>query len=154
MNSMLRRRVLCVSTRPQTRPWWHLSICHLHPQPSQGTMYHSILYNALEKDTISQPHKLPSNLKSHLLLNLRNRQPRIQALRTSPRTVQDSMTPIQTHTIIQRRLPLLLLLIPAIRKPPITLQQHRGSQILLTIPPIRRARGRATGAENAFVEAV
>ena len=105
--------------------------------------------------TVHSKHNLPTNnLESHLLLNLRNRQPRIQSLRTSPRTIQNSMAPIQTHTIIQRRLPLFLLLIPAIRQPPITLQQHRRSQILLAIPPIRRTRGRAAGAENAFVQPV
>jgi len=79
----------------------------------------------------SHPPTNNPNLESHLLLNLRNRQPGIQSLRTSPRTIQNSMAPIQTHTIIQRRLPLLLLLIPAIRQPPITLQQYRRSQILL-----------------------
>ena len=83
-----------------------------------------------EKDTSPTPAEIRS-LKSHLLLDLRNRQPRIQAFGACPRAIQNSMTPIQTHTIIQGRLPLLLLFIPAIRQPPITLQQHRGSQILL-----------------------
>ncbi len=64
------------------------------------------------------------------------------------------MATIQTHTIIQRRLPLLLLLVPRIRQPSVALQQHCGTQILLRIPPVRRARCAAAGAENALIEAV
>jgi hypothetical protein len=74
-----------------------------------------------KKDTSPTTAEI-SSLKSHLLLDLRNRQPRIQALGACPRAIQNSMTPIQTHTIVQGRLPLLLLFIPAIRQPPITLQ--------------------------------
>lgn len=113
---------------------------HVHPPPS--------IYFPLE-----YPPSYPSS-KSHTLLNLRNRLPRIQPLRTRPTTVQNSMTPIQTHTIIQHSLPLFLVLIPAIRQPPITLQQHRGTEILLGVPPVGGAGGGATGAQNTFVESV
>jgi hypothetical protein len=64
------------------------------------------------------------------------------------------MAPVQTHTVIQGRLPLFLLLIPGIGEPTITLQQHGGAKVLLGIPPVARAGGRAAGAEDAFVQAV
>ena len=102
-------------------------------------------------------HHLPdssSSCKSHTLLNLRNRQRRIQPLRTRPRTVQNGVTPIQTHTIIQRILPLRRLLVPAVRNPPVRLQQHGGAQVFLRVPPVARARGAAAGAEDALVQPV
>ena len=141
MNSMLQRLVLGVSTKWQNPLRHHLTCAtcfNLHfnfplciPTPSKGKMYHSIVYTSPCKRPNLPLLQCKRNLESHLLLDLRNRQPRIQPLRTSPRAIQNSMTPIQTHTVIQRRLPLLLLLISTIRQPPITLQQHRRSQIFL-----------------------
>ena len=64
------------------------------------------------------------------------------------------MTPIQTHTVVQRRLPLLLLLVPTICQPAIALQQHRRAQVLLRVPPVTRTRSGTTGTKNAFVQAV
>ena len=104
--------------------------------------------------TIPTPSPSYPSSKSHSLLNLRNRLPRIQPLRTRPTTIQNSMAPIQTHTIIQHSFPLLLVFIPAIRQPPITLQQHRGAEILFGVPPVGRAGGGAAGAQNAFIESV
>lgn len=106
--------------------------------------------------TFLPPHILstiPSS-KSHHLLNLRNRLPRIQPLGTSPRAIQNSMAPIQTHAIIQRRLPLTLVFIPAVGEPAVGLQQDGGAEVLLAVPPVGRAGCAAAGAEDAFIEAV
>jgi len=64
------------------------------------------------------------------------------------------MTPIQTHTVIQLTLSLLFLAISTIRQPSITLHQYRRAKILLRVPPITWARGRAACTENAFIETV
>ena len=64
------------------------------------------------------------------------------------------MASVQRHAIIQRILPRLCRLIAGIRNPPITLQQHRGTEVLLAGPPVAGAGGGAAGAEDALVEAV
>ena len=64
------------------------------------------------------------------------------------------MTAIQTHRIIQRRLPFLRPLVPRVRQPAETLQQHGGPEVLLAVPPVAGARGRAAGAQDAFVQPV
>ncbi len=64
------------------------------------------------------------------------------------------MAPIQTHTIIQHRLPLTLMLIPRISQPAVGLQEHGGAEVLLAVPPVRGAGGGAAGAQDAFVQAV
>ena len=92
--------------------------------------------------------------KRHTLLNLRNRQRRVQALGTRPTAVQNRMTPVQRHTIIQRVLPRLRRLVTGIRNPPITLQQNSRTEVFLAVPPVAGARGGAAGAEDALVEAV
>lgn len=64
------------------------------------------------------------------------------------------MAPVQTHTIIQRLFPLLLMLISAIGEPAVGLEEHGGAEVFFAVPPVAGARGRAAGAEDAFVEAV
>lgn len=140
MNSMLQRQLLGVYTKWQNplRLNQLVSCCNLRfdfplciSNPSKGNKCHSIVYTSPANGSILPLRQRKRNLKSHLLLDLRNRQTRVQALRTSPRAVQNSMTPVQTHAIIQRRLSLLLLLISAIRQPSITLQQHRRAEVFL-----------------------
>jgi hypothetical protein len=140
------------STRILLQPPFELHSAYLHFIQRQQVPLHC--------DTASRQRpnfpllQCKHSLESHLLLDLRDRQPWVQALRTSPRAVQNSMTPIQTHTVIQRRLSLLLLLISAVRQPSVTLQQHCRAKVFLRIPPVRRAGGGAAGAENALVEAI
>ena len=43
---------------------------------------------------------------------------------------------------------------PRIGDPSVCLHQGRGSKVLVLVPPVRRARGRTTGAKNALVHAV
>jgi hypothetical protein len=129
---------------------------------STTKMYFISSYSHLphQPPIISPPHsplgKLPLVifLERHLLLNLRNRQARIQPLRTSPRAIKNSMATIQTHTIIQLRLSRLLLLISAIRDPAETLHEDCRAEIFLAVPPVRGAGCGAAGAENAFVHSV
>ena len=99
------------------------------------------------------PLTLPSR-KSHTLLNLLNRLPRVQSLGTGPAAIHNRMAPVQRHAVIQHTLPLLLVLIPGISQPAVRLQQDGRTQVFLAVPPVRGARGGAAGAEDTFVEAV
>ena len=92
--------------------------------------------------------------KSHRLFNLRNRLPRIQSLRTRPRAIQNGMTSVQTHTVVQRLHPFGFMLIAAVCQPPVGLQQDGGTEIFFTVPPVGGAGGGAAGTEDAFVEAI
>ena len=64
------------------------------------------------------------------------------------------MAAIQTHGIVERGLALLGPLVAGIGQPAIALQQHGGAEVLLAVPPVARARGRAARAQDAFVQPV
>lgn len=102
----------------------------------------------------SHHHVHHQSRKSHRLLNLRNRLPRIQPLRTRPRAIQNGMTSVQTHTVVQRLHPFGFMLIAAVCQPAVGLQQDGGTEVFFTVPPVGGAGGGAAGAEDAFVEAV
>ena len=64
------------------------------------------------------------------------------------------MAAIQTHAVIQHLLPLRFALISAVGEPAVGLEEYGGTEVFFAVPPVRRATGRAAGAEDAFVEAV
>lgn len=64
------------------------------------------------------------------------------------------MAPIQTHAVIQHRLPLRFVLVAGIRQPAVRLQQHGGAEVFFAVPPVGGAGCRTAGAEDAFVEPV
>ena len=64
------------------------------------------------------------------------------------------MASIQTHTIIQLRLPFFLMLISGIRQPSVTLHEYSRAEVLLRVPPVWGAGGRTAGAENALIKTV
>jgi hypothetical protein len=65
--------------------------------------------------------KCRERLKGKLLLDLRDGETGIQAFRTRPRAIEDSMTAIDAHGVVERGLTLLLLLIAAIGDPAVGL---------------------------------
>src|SRR2546430_381254 len=89
-----------------------------------------------------------------LQLELGNRLGGIEALRAGLGAVHDGVAAIQPERIFEIVEPLAGRLIAAVLDPACRLQQCRGPQETLAVPPIARARGRAAGAKNAFVEAV
>ena len=127
-------------------PLNHCNPCEMPPIPLYQ-LHHS---QALPKNPLKKPH----SSKSHRLLNLRNRLPRIQPLRTRPRTVQYGMAPVQTHAVVQHLLPLGLVLVAGVGEPAVRLQQDGRAEVFFAVPPVGRAGGRAAGAEDAFVEPV
>jgi hypothetical protein len=64
------------------------------------------------------------------------------------------MASVDTHAVVQRMFPLFLLLVSRIRKPSVALQQNCGAEILLAVPPVAWARGRAARAQNAFIKPI
>lgn len=64
------------------------------------------------------------------------------------------MAAIEAHAVVERRFPLLLVLIAGIGQPAVRLQEHGRAEIFLAIPPVRGAGCRATGAQNAFVQPI
>ena len=94
------------------------------------------------------------HLESHLLLDLRDRQPRIQALGTCSRAVQNRVAPVHAHAVVQRVLALLLLLISRVGEPSVALKEDGWTEVLLAVPPVAGARGRAARAQDALVQAI
>src|SRR5438552_4158739 len=88
------------------------------------------------------------------LLDFGDRLGRVQALGTDVRAVHDRVTAIQTERVLELVKPRAGFLVAAVGEPAIGLEQDRRAEKFVRVPPIARARGRAAGAQNAFVKAV
>lgn len=64
------------------------------------------------------------------------------------------MAAIETHAVVERRFPLLLVLVTGIGQPAVGLQEHGRAEVFLAVPPVRGAGRRATGAQDAFVQSI
>lgn len=93
-------------------------------------------------------------LEGHLLLDLGNGAARVQALGTCPGAVENGVAPVQTHGVLEVLLALGLFLVTRVGQPAVRLQQNGRTQVLLRVPPVGRARGRAAEAQDALVQAV
>src|SRR5580692_4226677 len=90
----------------------------------------------------------------HLQLEFGDRLGWIKSLRTGLGTIQDGMAAIEPERVLEIVQPLAGGFIAAVGDPSVRLQQGGWAEITVAVPPIARARGRAAGAENTFVEAV
>jgi len=88
------------------------------------------------------------------LLDLSNSPSGVQALGASPRAVEDGVATVDAHAVIKSMLTLGGLLVTRIGQPTVRLKQDGRTEVLLAVPPVRRARGRAAGAQDAFVKTV
>src|SRR5713226_8661989 len=79
---------------------------------------------------------------------------RIEALWAGLGAVHDGVAAIEPERVFEIVEPLAGGLIATVLDPTGRLQQRGGPQEALAVPPIARARGRAAGAKNTFVEAV
>lgn len=93
-------------------------------------------------------------VRSQHLLNLRNRAGRVQTLRAGPRAVQNGVATVHAHAVIQRVLALGGLLVAGVGQPAVRLEKDGRAEVLLAVPPVRRARCRAARAQDAFVQTV
>jgi len=61
---------------------------------------------------------------------------------------------IQAHRVVESVLARLSPFVTRVGYPAVGLEEDGGAEVFLTVPPVRRAGGTATGAEDAFVETV
>src|SRR3954467_3456909 len=87
-------------------------------------------------------------------LELGNRLGRVEALRAGLGAVHDGVAAIEPERILEIVEPFAGGFITAVLDPAVRLQQRRGSQIALAVPPVARAGGRAAGAQNTFIKTV
>jgi len=142
------------TTRPQNQPILPTAaktMLKIRPQYNASSRLLGILVSHLPIALFMPALRF---LKSHLLLDFRNRQARVQALRARPRAVQNGVTSVQTHAVIQSGLTLLLLRVSRVSNPSVALHQNSRAKVFLRVPPVRGAGCRAAGAENAFVETI
>lgn len=92
--------------------------------------------------------------ESHLLLDLGDRLTRVETLGAGSGAVENGVATVQAHRVLEVVLALGCALITRVGEPSVRLEQDGGSEVLLRVPPVRRARGRAAGAENALVKTV
>lgn len=93
-------------------------------------------------------------LQSHLLLDLGDGVTWVETLGARPCAIENRMASVQAHRVVKGVLSLGLSLVTRIDDPSVRLQEDGGTKVLLGVPPVRRARGRAAGAENALVETI
>src|SRR5450631_4530268 len=100
-------------------------------------------------DRSHRPSVRSKSAKRQELLDLADRLGRIQVLRTSLGAIHDGVAPVQAKRILQLIETLAGRLVAAVDNPPVGRQQRRRTEIAVTVPPVARATGRATGAQNA-----
>lgn len=92
--------------------------------------------------------------ESHLLLDLGNRETGVKTLGACPGAVEDGVATVQAHGVVESLLALGVSLVTGIGEPSVRLEKDGGSEVLLGVPPVGWAGGRAARAENALVETV
>ena len=68
--------------------------------------------------------------------------------------VHDGMTPVELEGIVELGETFLGMIVTRVLNPPIGLHKDGRSEVLVGIPPVRRARRRAASAEDALVHTV
>lgn len=64
------------------------------------------------------------------------------------------MASVQTHRVLKTSTTGSTSLITRVNHPSESLHENGRSKVLSRVPPVRRARGRAAGTENAFVKTI
>jgi len=75
----------------------------------------------------------------------------VETLRAALGAVHDAMAAVKLHGVVQPGKTFVGHVIAGIDDPTISLLQDSRSEVVLRVPPIRWARGRATSAEDALV---
>ena len=86
----------------------------------------------------------------HQFLDLCDRLGGVQPLRAGLGAVHDRVAAIQAERVIEPVKARAGVLIAAVGKPAIGLQQDRRTELLVLVPPVARARGRAAEAQDAL----
>lgn len=64
------------------------------------------------------------------------------------------MATVDTHAVVKGGLALGGLLVTRVDQPTVGLEEDGRAKVLLAVPPVGGAGGRAAGAQNTFVETV
>src|SRR5436305_13452424 len=83
-------------------------------------------------------------------LGIGNRTRRVEPFGTGLGAIHDGVAAIETERVLEPVEALAGTLIAAVGEPAIGLQQDRRAEILVLVPPITRAGGRAAEAEDAL----
>lgn len=103
---------------------------------------------------LPKKEKISLCAKSHLLLDLGNGLAGVETLGAGPRAVENGVAAVQAHGVLELALARRRALVSGVDQPPVRLQQDGGAEVLFGIPPVRGARRRAAGAQDALVQAV
>lgn len=79
--------------------------------------------------------------ESHLLLDLGNRETGVETLGACPGAVENGVATVQAHGVVEGLLALLVSLVARVGEPSVGLEEDGGSEVLLRVPPVGRARG-------------
>jgi len=93
-------------------------------------------------------------LQGHLLLDLGNSKTGVKSLGAGLGAVHDGVATVEGERVLEGLATLRSELISAVNHPAVSLHQDGRSKVLIRVPPVRRARCRAAGAENALVETI
>src|SRR6185437_6321194 len=91
---------------------------------------------------------------NHHPFDFSDRLARIEAFRTGARAVENSVTAIKPERVFKVVKPLFLPFIAAVSQPAPSLQEHRGPEEAIAVPPVARTTRGTTEAKDAFVVAV
>ena len=142
-----------------------LTVHPIFPSSAHGVATHTSSARTLSSTRLGKPSLVRSKdirsrsslflpLKRHLPLDLGDGQARVEALGACPGAVEDGVATIQAHRVVEGVLALRRALVARVDEPTVRLQQDGGAEVLLRVPPVRRAGRRAARAQNALVEAV
>jgi len=91
---------------------------------------------------------------SQELLDFSDGSARVEALGAGLGAVHDGVTPVDGEGITELVQPLVGGVITRVNHPTVGLHQNGGTEVLVTVPPVRRARGGTTSAQNTFVKTI
>ena len=78
----------------------------------------------------------------------------VESLWTDLGTVHDCLAPVKLKGVVKLLDSLSGGLVSAVDDPPVGLEQHRGAEVLVRVPPVRWARSGAASAQDALVQTI
>ena len=99
------------------------------------------MLEATETETILDSPLFRPLVSSQHLLDLGNGPGRVQTLGAGPCAVKDSVATVHAHAVVNGVLALGGLLVTRIGQPSVGLEEDGRAEVLLAVPPVRRAGG-------------
>lgn len=90
----------------------------------------------------------------HVLLDLGNGLTGVEVLGASPGAVHDGVASVEGESVLELLSSLLAEVVTGVGHPSVSLHEDGGTEILVLVPPVGRARCGAASAENALVKTV